>query len=178
MTTLCLYHCCNSPRHTFNQILTHLWLYLLPFHLHPLPQLQYPYRCPLILPQLPLQVIPQVFNGIEVRGLCRPWYNLESMVFKPSGGLLGLVFGVIVLLEGDGGGIFSIEGKTFLEFILQDLGVKLPIHPPINLACISHPLPQHTAPHHQRPTPKLNSLLHQPITQALPSLLPSPPPPI
>ena len=73
MTTLCFDHCCNPPRHTFNQILTHLWLYFLPFHLHPLPQLQYPCRCPLILSQLPLEVIPQVFNGIEVRRLCRPW---------------------------------------------------------------------------------------------------------
>src|SRR3954451_2849875 len=100
------------------------------------------------------------------------------MVFKPSHGHLGLVLGVIVLLEDDSGGILAIEGKGFLEFILQDLGVKLPIHLPINLACKSNSLPQHAASHHQRSTPKLHSLLHQPITQALPCLLLSPPPPI
>src|SRR5882724_805612 len=95
------------------------------------------------------------------------------MVFKPVSGLMGLVLWVIVLLEDDPGGIFVIVGNTVLEFILQDLGVELCIHPPINLACIPNSLPQHAAPDHQRSSSKLDSLLHQPITQALPSLLPS-----
>ena len=72
MTSLGLYHCCNSSRHTFNQILTHLWLYLVLFHLYSLPQLQNPTRCPFILSQPHFQVSPQVLNGIEVRRLCWP----------------------------------------------------------------------------------------------------------
>src|SRR4051794_12499009 len=100
------------------------------------------------------------------------------MVFKPSGGLLGLVFGIIILLKDDGGGIFAIVGKAFLEFILQDLGIKLSIHLPINLSSIPNTLPQHTAPHYQGSTPNLLSLLHQPITQSLSRFLPPPYPPI
>ncbi len=98
------------------------------------------------------------------------------MVFKPSGGLLGLVLGIIVLLKDDAGGVFAIVGKAFLEFILQDLGVELPIHLSINLASKSNSLPQHAAPHHQRSTPELLSPLNQPVIQVLSWLfLPSDP---
>ena len=91
---------------------------------------------------------------------------------------LHLCFWAIILMKDDAGGVFTIESKAFLKLILQDLGIKLPIHPSINLACIPNTIPQHTPPHHQRSTSKLGSLLHQPITQALPSLLSAPNPPI
>src|SRR5256885_17221947 len=100
------------------------------------------------------------------------------MVFKPIGGPLRLVLGIIVLLKDDGGGVFAIVGKAFLEFILQDLGIELPIHLSINLACIPNSLPQHAAPHHQRSTSKLLSLLHQSVTQTLSNLFPYPSPSI
>src|SRR5262249_24097629 len=111
-----------------------------------------PTRCPFILSQPHLQVSPKVFNWIEVRRLSWPWKDLVSMLFKPSCGPLGLVLWVIVLLKDDAGGIFAIECKAFLEFILQDIVVEFSINPPINLACISNSLPQHAAPHHQRST--------------------------
>src|SRR3954462_13753665 len=79
------------------------------------------------------------------------------MVLKPSSGFIALVFGVIVLLEDDAGGILVMEGKAFLKFILHDLGVELPIYLPINLASIPNSLPQHTAPHHQGSTPIFES---------------------
>src|SRR5436190_10630668 len=100
------------------------------------------------------------------------------MVFKPSAGLLGLVFRIIILLKDDTGGVFAIVDKAFLEFILQDLGVKLPIHLPINLAAIPNSFPQHAAPHHQRSTPKLLSLLHQSVAQTLSKFFPNSYPPI
>jgi hypothetical protein len=31
----------------------------------------------------PLQLIPQVFYGVSVRGLGRPWKNLDSVVSEP-----------------------------------------------------------------------------------------------
>src|SRR5204862_969123 len=48
--------------------------------------------------------------------------------------------------EDDSGGILAIEGKGFLEFILQDLGVKLPsIFPSILHA---NPTPSHSMQPH------------------------------
>ena len=129
------------------------------------------------LPAFFFEVIPQVLNGIKIWRLSWPWKNLESMLFKPSSGPLALMLWVIILLKNDAGRVFTIKSKTFLKLILQDLGINLLIHPSINLTCIPDTLLQHTRPHHQRSTSRLGSFLHQPITQALPSLLPAPNPP-
>ena len=56
------------------------------------------------------------------------------MLFKPSGGLHILILWIIILLKDDARGVFVIKSKAFLKLILQDLGIKLPIHPSINLA--------------------------------------------
>src|SRR5215471_19563547 len=123
-------------------------------------------------------MIPQVFNGIEVWRLCWPQEDTEIMVSKPSLGLFAGVLGVIVLLEDDITCRFPIIVKAGLKVLLQNLKIKVPIHLPINLAGIARSIPQHAAPDHHRSSPKLLSTLHQPITQALPSLFPHPFPPI
>ena len=41
----------------------------------------------------------EVFNWIEVWGLGRPLYDIETMVFEPGLGHFAGVLGVIVLLE-------------------------------------------------------------------------------
>ena len=46
-----------------------------------------------------LQIHPEVFNGVNVRGLGWPDHDFNVIVFKPLGCLLGSVFGVIVLLK-------------------------------------------------------------------------------
>jgi hypothetical protein len=160
MATLYPQHCLNPSRHTLNQPLTYICINLVPFLLHPLPQLLYPTWCPLILPQLPLQMIPQVFNGIEVWRLCWPREDPETIVLKPTLGLLAGVLGVIVLLEDDITCGFAKVSDAFLKVLLQDLEVEVPIHPPINFACILNTIPQHAAPHHQRSTTKLQGPLH------------------
>ena len=66
------------------------------------------------------------------------------MLFKPSGGLLALMLWIIILLKDIAGGVFAIKSKAFLKLILQDLGIKLPIHPSINLVRIPNTFPQHT----------------------------------
>ena len=58
-----------------------------------------------------------------------------------------------------------IKCKAALQVTLQNLDVKVPIHPPINLASISNPILQHTAPNHQRASFKLQGSFHQFITQ-------------
>jgi hypothetical protein len=97
IATLSLQHSCKPPRHTPNQILTHLCINLVPLLLHPLPQLQYPFWFNLILPQPPLDMIPQVFNGVEIWRLCWPWEDIEIIILKPTLGLLAGMFGVIIL---------------------------------------------------------------------------------
>ena len=67
------------------------------------------------------------------------------MVFKPVLGLFAGVFGVIVVLIYDVLRRFAIMGKAFLNFIIQYLDEKLPIHTTINPACISRPIPKHIA---------------------------------
>src|SRR5579871_4896981 len=100
------------------------------------------------------------------------------MVIEPVLSLLALVFGVIVLLEEDIFWSLAIGLDTALKFILQNLGVKFPIHLPINLAGIPNPFPQHAAPHHQRPSSILLSPFHMPVPKALPCLFPYPLPAI
>src|SRR6266487_4292313 len=178
IATLCLQHSCNPPRLTLNQILTCLCINLVPLLLHPLPKFQHPTWCHLILSQLPLEVIPQVFNGVEVWGMCWPQEDLEIMVFKPSLGLLAGVLGVIILLEDDITCRFPIVADDGLNIFLQNLDVEIPIHPPINFSGMPNSIPKHAAPHHQRSTTKLLSHLNQPITQVLSCLFPDPLPPI
>src|SRR5277367_5390103 len=100
------------------------------------------------------------------------------MVLKPSVGLLEGVFGDIILLEDDITCIFLKVVEAFLKVLLQNLDVKIPIHPPINPASISNSIPQHAAPDHHRFSSKLLSPLNQPVIQALASLFPHPFPPI
>ena len=58
-----------------------------------------------------------------------------------------------------------INCKAALQVILQDLDVKVSIHPPINLASISNLLEQHTAPNHQISSSKLQASFCQSIIQ-------------
>ena len=80
------------------------------------------------------------------------------MVLEPILGLLASVFGIIVLLEDDALRGPAIKCKAVLQIILQNLDVKVPIHPPINLASISNLLEQHTAPNHQISFSKASSI--------------------
>src|SRR5271154_4753685 len=45
------------------------------------------------------EMFPKVFNGIEVRRLGWPGYDLNIIVFKPLLGLLGGVLWIVVLLK-------------------------------------------------------------------------------
>src|SRR3979490_1389751 len=69
---LCLYNCFPPSRHTFNQLLTHLWLYSIPHLCHSLPNLPNSCCWCFILAQLQFDMMPGVFNGIKVWGLCCP----------------------------------------------------------------------------------------------------------
>src|SRR5258706_1737618 len=62
-----LYHSLCPSGHALNQISTHLLWYFFPFHLHPVPKLMYTSRRDLICIELLLEVLPQVFNRVEVR---------------------------------------------------------------------------------------------------------------
>src|SRR3954462_3723123 len=117
---------------------------------------------------------PEVFNRVEVWRLGWPKHGNVLMVFKSLAGLLGLVFGVIILLKNNISHLLTPILKTLLEFIFQNLSVQLCIHSPINLASISHPFPCHTPPHHQGPSSKLQSSFHQSIIESLSFLFPHP----
>src|SRR5258707_12168289 len=108
IATSCLKHCLNSPRHTFNQILTNRWFYLLPLFLKPIPQLMNTTGRFFILPKLLFDMIPQMFYWHEVLALRRPFHDCESMVIEPSFGLFAGVLWVIVLLEEDVGWGFVV----------------------------------------------------------------------
>src|SRR6266550_1546614 len=146
--SLCFYHSLYPPRHTLNQILTHLWVNPVPLILYPLPQLQYPIGWSFIAPKPSFEVMPKVLNRIEVWRLCWPQQRLNSMVIKPLLGLFAGVLGVIVLLKDDIFRFLVIIFKAGLKFILQNVNIQLPIHPPINFASHTRSLPHHTPPYH------------------------------
>src|ERR1700726_1770615 len=114
---------------------------------------------------------PQMLNGIEIWRLSRPYKDLETMVLEPIFGLVALMFGVPIMLEYDVLRGLVIVLEAGLKFILQEGCVKVLIHPPINLAGISHPLPHHTSPYHPRTTTKLHCSLHHPVTRPTFTLL-------
>src|SRR3954466_4613648 len=71
---------------------------------------------------------PEVFSRVEVWRLGWPKHDNVFIVFKPLGGLLGLVFGVIILLKNTISHLLTPILKALLEFILQNLSVELCIH--------------------------------------------------
>ena len=89
----------DSPRHTFNQILTHLWVYVVPYFCHSIPNLPHSFGLSWILGKPLFGVISEVLNGTEIWRLWRPIQDIDSIVFHPPLGLFGGVFKVIVLLE-------------------------------------------------------------------------------
>ena len=52
-----------------------------------------------ILLKLLLEVFPEMFNRVEIRGLGWPPKDIKVVVLKPLVSPLGVVFGVIVLLK-------------------------------------------------------------------------------
>src|SRR3954449_12628510 len=115
ITSLWLNHHPDPPRHTLNQVLTHLWVNCIPLLLNSLPQFQNTRWWCFILCKPSLQMRPQVFNWIEVWRLCWPLKTLHFMVLEPLLGLFACVFGVIVLLEDDVAGILAIIFKGTLK---------------------------------------------------------------
>src|SRR3979490_975843 len=99
ITPLVLYNCFHPSRHTFNQLLTHLWLYSIPHLCHTLPNLPNSCCWCFILAQLQFDMMPEVFNGIKVWRLWFPVYESDIILFHPVSGLSEGVFGVIVLLK-------------------------------------------------------------------------------
>src|SRR3981189_1382446 len=99
---------------------------------------------------------------------------LNSCPSSHSLTFLQVSLGVIILLKDDIRGIETITLQAILKFILQNLKVKVPIHPTINLSSISNSIPAHTPPYHHRTSSKLNSSFHQPVTKPLSWPFPSP----
>src|SRR3979490_1738856 len=62
----------STSSHTFNQLLTHLWLYSIPHLYHTLPNLPNSCSWCFILTQLQFNMMPEVFNGIKVWRLWCP----------------------------------------------------------------------------------------------------------
>src|SRR6266568_4456651 len=81
----------------------------------------------LIFSQLLLEVMPEVFNGIEVSRLRRPHHNLHTTVSKPIHGQLALVFRVIILLEDNIPWLLLVILEGFLQFIFQNAYIELGI---------------------------------------------------
>ena len=132
MSTFCLNNCCNSPWHAFYKSLAYLWRYFIPLLSHSLPQLIYSFRWNFIFLKFAFDVEPEVFNGIEVRGLGRLMNNNNVVVFKPSCGQFGGVFWIIVLLEDSFILIHLQLLKAFHQPLLQYFtklsGIHLPLH--------------------------------------------------
>ena len=100
--------------------------------------------------------MPKVFNGMYICWLRGPHHNFKSTVLEPFLCLLALVFGVIVLLEGDIRWLLLVILHWFLKFIIQNAHEKVSIYPSINFGCMPRSFPGHTAPDHQKTSSKLD----------------------
>ena len=67
-------------------------------------------------PHPPIQQVPDVLNGIEIRALCWPWQNTDIPVLQEITHRMSSMAGGIVMLEGHirmssmAGGIVMLEG--------------------------------------------------------------------
>ena len=84
MTTFCPYNCLNSPWHTFYEVLTCFWWNVIPLLTNPVPQFMHPFRWSFILIKLVFEVLPKVFNWIEVRRLGWLGYCYELLFFSDT----------------------------------------------------------------------------------------------
>src|ERR1700761_7191847 len=94
-----------------------------------------------------------------------PHHSPKFLLPQPFLDLFGGVLGVIILLKDDVRRIKTIMLQGIEQFILQNLKVKVTVHPAINLGSIPNSLPSHTPPNHDRTSSKLGCSLNQPITQ-------------
>ena len=75
--------------------------------------------------------------------MCRPYHSFEILLLWPLLGLFAGMLGIIVLLEDGIRGIGAIILHGLLELILQNLKIKVSIHPTINLGSKANSLPSH-----------------------------------
>jgi len=106
-----------------------------------------------ILAELLFQVLPEVFNGVEIWGLCRPKEVSPILLCEALGGQISLgklggVLWIIVLLENIRVLVDTIVLHSLHEFILQDLNIQLCIQTTINFGDKTRPFPCHAAPNH------------------------------
>src|SRR4051812_7878371 len=85
-----------------------------------------------------------MLNRVKVWGLHRPQHDFIPMVLKPVLGLLASVLVVINLLENDISWSLAIIVQAGFKVLIHNPDIKVPIHSPINLDCISWPIPKHT----------------------------------
>ena len=95
-----------------------------------------------------LELLPEMLNRIEVRGLSWPVHNLDSVVLEPGFGLFASVFRVIILLKDDILVPFLKVLDGLLKLILQNANIKVSIHPALNPSGIANSFLTHTASHH------------------------------
>ena len=95
-----------------------------------------------------LELLPEMLNGIKVRGLSWPLHNLNSVILEPGFGLFAGVFRVIILLKDDILAPFLKVLDGLLKFIIQNANIKVSIHPALNPSGIANSFLTHTASHH------------------------------
>ena len=68
------------------------FFHVIPLLGHSLPKLMYSFRWNLIFLKFAFDIVPEMFDRIEVRGLSRPVNNNNVVIQKPSCGQFGGVF--------------------------------------------------------------------------------------
>ena len=121
MPSFCFENSSNPSWHAFYELLTSFWGY----------------------------IYPQMFNGVNVRGLGRPAENFNFIILKPLISSFGCMFGVIVLLK-DPFTLWHVQVfKAFLQYILQNLTVLLCIHFSLKLHKCLNSILAHASPYHE-----------------------------
>src|SRR5271168_1164128 len=103
----------------------------------------------LVFLKFTLDMVPEVFNGIEMWGLSRPVNHNNVVILKPTCGQPGGVFWIIVLLKIPLP-LFHIQLLKALHYsFLQYFTILLCIHLSLHLYKLSHTIPAHTTPYHK-----------------------------
>ena len=83
MACICPDNSLYPSRHAFYKVLADLWSNFIPLLYHSLPQFMDSFGWCIVLLKVTFEMMPEVFNRIQVKRLSRPLQYLNIIVFKP-----------------------------------------------------------------------------------------------
>ena len=169
---LCSQLCCNLPRRALDQVDAHFLRNIAPLDLHTPPQLMHTGACYVVCCEPSLEMLPQMFDRVEVWRLRWPSQHLDPVVFEPFARDQRGMLGVVILLEINFAHVQPVISERLEKLAAEDRYVQLRIHTAVDATRVANTSSCHATPKHQVPTSKFdrasNMLCRERATRSFP----------